>query len=187
MICWRACAPARSMSRDEAATAVERFFRKPNLMALRELALRRVADRVEAAARASADRIARAHALRRRSRAGGRRPGRAGRAARARRQAHGRCARCRMDRGVRRDPGAAAPVGGRAQPAHRRAAAGRVAGRRDRHARRAVGRRGARWNMRRPATPRASSSARRSGAAGARGCGPRPPPSWCGARAASMS
>jgi two-component system sensor histidine kinase KdpD len=38
---------------DEAATAVERFFRKPNLLALRELALRRVADRVEAAARAS--------------------------------------------------------------------------------------------------------------------------------------
>jgi two-component system sensor histidine kinase KdpD len=37
---------------DEAATAVERFFRIPNLMALRELALRRVADRVEAAARA---------------------------------------------------------------------------------------------------------------------------------------
>ena len=36
----------------EAATAVERFFRTPNLMALRELALRRVADRVEAAARA---------------------------------------------------------------------------------------------------------------------------------------
>src|ERR1700730_3712578 len=33
--------------RDEAANAVEKFFRKPNLMALRELALRRVADRVE--------------------------------------------------------------------------------------------------------------------------------------------
>jgi two-component system, OmpR family, sensor histidine kinase KdpD len=37
---------------DEVATAVERFFRPPNLMALRELALRKVADRVEAAARA---------------------------------------------------------------------------------------------------------------------------------------
>ena len=37
---------------DQAATAAERFFRTPNLMALRELALRRVADRVEAAARA---------------------------------------------------------------------------------------------------------------------------------------
>ncbi|HVN45304.1 MAG TPA: sensor histidine kinase KdpD [Steroidobacteraceae bacterium] len=39
---------------DEVANAVERFFRIPNLMALREMALRRVADRVEAAARASA-------------------------------------------------------------------------------------------------------------------------------------
>ncbi|MEJ0035476.1 MAG: sensor histidine kinase KdpD [Gammaproteobacteria bacterium] len=41
---------------DEAATAVDRFFRKSNLLALRELALRRVADRVEAAARSSASR-----------------------------------------------------------------------------------------------------------------------------------
>jgi two-component system sensor histidine kinase KdpD len=38
----------------EVATAIDRFFRKPNLLALRELALRRVADRVEAAARAAA-------------------------------------------------------------------------------------------------------------------------------------
>jgi two-component system sensor histidine kinase KdpD len=37
---------------DEAVNAIERFFRTSNLMALRELALRRVADRVEAAARA---------------------------------------------------------------------------------------------------------------------------------------
>src|SRR5579872_545715 len=37
---------------DQVASAVERFFRIQNLMALRELALRRVADRVEAAARA---------------------------------------------------------------------------------------------------------------------------------------
>ena len=37
---------------DQAGTAVERFFRKPNLIALRELALRRTADRVDAAARA---------------------------------------------------------------------------------------------------------------------------------------
>lgn len=47
---------------EEVATAVERFFRKSNLIALRELALRRVADRVDAAARASflADRSSRA-------------------------------------------------------------------------------------------------------------------------------
>ena len=38
----------------DAVSAAERFFRKPNLMALREIALRRVADRVEAAARNSA-------------------------------------------------------------------------------------------------------------------------------------
>ena len=37
---------------DQVGTAVERFFRKPNLMALRELALRKTADRVDAAARA---------------------------------------------------------------------------------------------------------------------------------------
>jgi two-component system, OmpR family, sensor histidine kinase KdpD len=35
-----------------AAHGMERFFRKPNLLALREIALRRVADRVEARARA---------------------------------------------------------------------------------------------------------------------------------------
>ena len=39
---------------DQVGTAVERFFRKPNLLALRELALRRTADRVDAAARAYA-------------------------------------------------------------------------------------------------------------------------------------
>src|SRR5246127_1171154 len=37
---------------EQVGTAVERFFRKQNLMALREIALRRGADRVEAAARA---------------------------------------------------------------------------------------------------------------------------------------
>jgi two-component system sensor histidine kinase KdpD len=36
---------------DQVAWATERFFRKPNLLALRELALRRTADRVDAAAR----------------------------------------------------------------------------------------------------------------------------------------
>ena len=41
---------------DQVATAVERFFRIPNLIALRELALRRTADRVDAAARAYAER-----------------------------------------------------------------------------------------------------------------------------------
>ena len=47
---------------EQVATAIERFFRKSNLIALREIALRRVADRVDAAARASvlADRTSRA-------------------------------------------------------------------------------------------------------------------------------
>ena len=36
---------------DQVGMATERFFRKPNLLALRELALRRTADRVDAAAR----------------------------------------------------------------------------------------------------------------------------------------
>ena len=47
---------------EQIATAIERFFRKPNLIALREIALRRVADRVDAAAQASAlvDRTSRA-------------------------------------------------------------------------------------------------------------------------------
>lgn len=40
---------------EQAGTALERFFRKPNLIALRELALRRTADRVDAAAREYAE------------------------------------------------------------------------------------------------------------------------------------
>lgn len=38
---------------DDARTAADRFFRKSNLIALRELALRRMADRVDASARAT--------------------------------------------------------------------------------------------------------------------------------------
>jgi len=38
---------------EQVAAAIDRFFRKPNLIALRELALRRMTDRVEAAARVS--------------------------------------------------------------------------------------------------------------------------------------
>ena len=47
---------------EEARTAADRFFRKSNLIALRELALRRMADRVDASARATAslDRASRA-------------------------------------------------------------------------------------------------------------------------------
>ncbi|MDY6947565.1 MAG: sensor histidine kinase KdpD [Pseudomonadota bacterium] len=47
---------------EEARTAADRFFRKSNLIALRELALRRMADRVDASARATTtlDRASRA-------------------------------------------------------------------------------------------------------------------------------
>lgn len=41
---------------EQVGAALERFFRKPNLLALRELALRRTADRVDAAAREYAGR-----------------------------------------------------------------------------------------------------------------------------------
>ena len=41
---------------DQVGAALDRFFRKPNLLALRELALRRTADRVDAAAREYAGR-----------------------------------------------------------------------------------------------------------------------------------
>jgi two-component system sensor histidine kinase KdpD len=46
---------------DQVSTATERFFRTPNLLALRELALRRTADRVDAAAReyAAGERVSR--------------------------------------------------------------------------------------------------------------------------------
>lgn len=47
---------------EQARSAIDRFFRKSNLMALREMALRRMADRVDASARAAAtiDRTSRA-------------------------------------------------------------------------------------------------------------------------------
>jgi two-component system sensor histidine kinase KdpD len=42
-------------TKEQASAATERFFREPNLLALRELALRRTADRVDAAARTYSD------------------------------------------------------------------------------------------------------------------------------------
>ena len=96
---------------EQVATAIDRFFRKSNLIALRELALRRVADRVDAAARASvlADRTSRAWMARDRVLVADR-SGRSGRAGRARGQAHRRRARCAVDGRVRGNAGAAAPV-----------------------------------------------------------------------------
>jgi two-component system sensor histidine kinase KdpD len=48
----------------EVRTAVDRFFRRPNLLAMRELALRRTTDRVEASARASMDATSRGYLAR---------------------------------------------------------------------------------------------------------------------------
>jgi len=53
MSCCNGCATARSMCRRKRAIALENFFRKGNLIALRELALRKTADRVDAALRAN--------------------------------------------------------------------------------------------------------------------------------------
>ena len=73
----------------QAERALQNFFRKGNLIALRELALRKTADRVDQAMRdyRKEKAVRGAWAARERA-AGGGRPGRAGRAAGARRQAH---------------------------------------------------------------------------------------------------
>ncbi len=119
---------------DEAATAVDRFFRKSNLLALRELALRRVADRVEAAARASASRTQRGRLAADRVMVAIGPDEQAEQLVRAgKRMAD--ALDLRVDRRVRRDTRAAAPFGGRAQPAHRSATSGGVARRGDRDAR----------------------------------------------------
>ena len=129
---------ARFTCRTKSRSAVDRFFRLPNLIALRELALRRMTSRVEAAAREIARprpdvaRVARARAAARRGRAG-----RAGRAARARGQAHGRRALCRLDVVYVETPWLQRSVGEGAQSPDRSAAARGVARCRDRDARRA--------------------------------------------------
>ena len=110
---------------DQVGTAVERFFRKPNLMALRELALRRTADRVDAAARAQGlAGIAIARLPGPRPAAGRHRSRRAGGAARAHRQAGRRRARRGVDGCLRGDARAAAPLGRGARPARRHPAPG---------------------------------------------------------------
>jgi two-component system sensor histidine kinase KdpD len=116
----------------DAVTATDRFFRRPNLLALRELALRRMTERLEVASRAarapddqSRDWLARDRVLV----ATGPDP----------QSEHtirsGKRARRRMDRRVRRDAGLAAAVGEGTRPARRAAAAGGIAGRGDGHAR----------------------------------------------------
>ena len=96
---------------EQALRAADNFFRKGNLIALRELALRRTADRVDEQMRDYRDR--RGHT---RGVAGGRpaaghgRPGFRCGAHRARRAPSRRGPRCRMDGAVRRNPCAPAPA-----------------------------------------------------------------------------
>ena len=138
--------------RTRSATAVERFFRKPNLMALRELALRRTADRVDAAARDATRPATRT------SRPGWRATASWSRSARTSRPSSW-CAPASAW------PTRSMPNGSSSTSRRRRccgcprrernrridaAAAGRVAGRRDGHARRAVGGRSARSSTRGP-------------------------------------
>ncbi len=166
-----------------ASAAVERFFRKQNLLALREIALRRVADRVEAASRAlPVERTQARHARDRVLVAVG--PDeQAEQLVRAgRRMADALDAQWtvvyvetpwllnlpEVERNRRIDVlRLAESLGGRPS--------------------RSTARRPRRPSpvMRRRATPRACSSARRSAVAGVPGCGPRPQPSWYAALAAS--
>ena len=140
------CRRARSTCRSRRAHAIENFFRKGNLIALRELALRthrrprRCGDaRVPRRARRSARPGRRASACWWRSA----RTSEAERLVRAgKRMAtalHARWIVVYVE-----TPGPAAPARGRARPAHRAAAPRRIAGRRGGDARRLVGRRGTR-------------------------------------------
>ena len=118
--------------------AARNFFRKGNLMALRELALRRTADRVEDDVQAYRSDKAIEPRLEDRGIAPVLRRARCpARRCRPQRRAARDPARRRMDRGLRRDAGAAAAAGRRtrAHPAHGEARPG--AGRDDRDPRRA--------------------------------------------------
>ncbi len=111
----------------QAERAAANFFRKGNLMALRELALRRTADRVEDDVQAyRVDRSIEPGVEDRGGAALLRRPGRERRAHRPRRGAAAAAARGLVARGLRRDAGAAAPAQGaaRAHPARREARRG---------------------------------------------------------------
>ena len=97
---------------EQARHAIENFFRKGNLIALRELALRTTADRVDAAMeRLSRDPGHTRDLGGRRTAVGGDRAGRAVRTPGARRQTHGNRAARRMDRGVCRDTEPLASLG----------------------------------------------------------------------------
>ena len=161
MICCSACVRAACTSRNRPQRALENFFRKGNLIALRELALRKTADRVDLAMREYRKEKAVRGAWAARERllvAVG--PDCAGRAAGARRQAPRRPARRRMAGGVSSRRRICMRLSEHER--NRRIAILRLAelaGRRGDHARRLIGRGRAARSTRAPATSRASWSA----------------------------
>ena len=173
---------------EQAQAAVQNFFRKGNLIALRELALRRTAERVDAEMQA----YMRDHAVARTWPVSERilvcvEPEPALRPARARRpaprHAHGR----RVDRRLRRDARQRAPAPGGARPRRPDAPARRAARRRDRHA---VRRHDERRDPRvcaRIGTSARSSSASPAGPCGGGSCSAPSSTRWSGAAARSTS
>ena len=127
---------------DQVGTATERFFRIPNLLALRELALRRTADRVDAAAQEfqGKERVSRPWLARDRFLIAVAPDDQAEQLVRfGKRFADALDAEWLVV--VGRDAAASQAIRARTQPAHRRAATCRVARCRNRHARWPVGRR----------------------------------------------
>ena len=145
---------------DEVGTAVERFFRKPNLIALRELALRRMTQRVEAAARASlaGDRSSREWLARDHLLVAIGPDAQAEQLVRAGKRIAD-AVRAKWTVVYVETPDAAATVGDGAQSPHRSVAPRRVARRGDRDARWTDGRRRCCSSTPGRATPRVSSSA----------------------------
>ena len=122
-------------ARARRARRARSFFRRGNLLALRELALRRTAEHVDADVRD----YRRDHEIEATWPVAERilvcvRPNPESDRAGARRAAHGRAAAGGMDRGLRREPGAAAADARPSGQPRRHAEAGRGPGRRDRDA-----------------------------------------------------
>ena len=173
---------------EQAGTALERFFRKPNLIALRELALRRMTDRVEAAARASlaGDRTSREWLAQDHLLVAVGPDAQAEQLVRAGKRLAD-ALRARWTVVYVETPELLAPVATGAQSPHRSPAARRVARRRNRHARRADGGRRAHRIRAHAARDARDRRRLRSAAAGAHCGGARRRPSSCVRRKGSTS
>ena len=173
---------------EQAQAAIQNFFRKGNLIALRELALRRTAERVDA----EMQDYMRDHAIARTWPVSERilvcvEPEPALRPARARGPAPGHAPGRRVDRRLRRDARQRPPAPGRARPRRPDAPARRAARGRDGHAVRADDERGDPRLSRGTATSARSSSASPAGPCGGASCSARSWTSWSGAAARSTS